>query len=169
MRQADESCNNSFPCTASFRHQGGAVLFVGIIVLVVAAIIVASSIRSVIMEKNMSSNSQYEMLVFQAAETAIEGMLADDTALVAAINTPVSGTPPSRSFSVGHASYSAALTITSDANITVGTPTIPIGYSIGEFVNYPFTIVSTGGIAPINAATTHTQTASKVAPFLRSP
>jgi hypothetical protein len=119
------------------------------------------------MEKTMASNSQYEMLVFQAAETAIEGMLADDTAFVAAINTPSGSAPPSRTFSVGHADHSFAMT--SNATITAGAPSVPIGYSIGEFVSFPFTISSTGEIASINATATHTQTASKVAPFLRSP
>ena len=152
----------------SHRHQGGAVLLIGLVILMVAAILVVSGVHSVVMEKNMASNSQYEMLVFQAAETAIEGMLADDTALVAAVNTPAAGTPPSRTYSVDHAD--AQFTITSDATITVGTPTIPIGgYSIEDFRSYPFTIVSSGEIASINASATHTQTASKVAPYLRSP
>ncbi len=153
---------------AGHQHQGGAVLLVGLIILMVAALIVVSGMRSVVMEKNMASNSQYQMLVFQAAETAIEGMLADDTALVAAVNTPAGNTPPSRTFSVDHAD--ARFAITSDATITVGTPTIPIGgYSIEDFRSYPFTIISSGEIASINASATHTQTASKVAPYLRSP
>ena len=152
---------------AGQQHQGGAVLFIGLIMLMVAAIIVVSGVRSVVMEKNMASNSQYEMLVFQAAETAIEGMLADYDAFVAAINTPTGDPPPSRSFSVDHDDNQ--FVITSDATITVETPTIPIGYSIGDFVNYPFTIISSGEIASINALATHTQTASKIAPFLRSP
>jgi hypothetical protein len=119
------------------------------------------------MEKNMASNSQYEMLVFQAAESAIEGILADDSAFVAAINTPTDGTPPSRSYPVDHAD--SHFTIASDATIVVGTPNVPIGYSIGDFVNFPFTITSSGEITSINASATHTQTASKIAPFLRSP
>jgi PilX N-terminal len=150
------------------QHQSGAVLLIGLIILMVAAIIVVSGVHSVVMEKNMASNSQYEMLVFQAAETAIEGMLADDAALVAAVNTPTGDPPPSRTYPVDHAD--AQFTITSDATITVGTPTIPIGgYSIEDFRSYPFTIVSSGEIASINASATHTQTASKIAPFLRSP
>jgi Tfp pilus assembly protein PilX len=150
-------------------HQGGAVLLVGLIILMVAAIIVVSGMHSVVMEKNMAGNSQFEMLVFQAAETAIEGMLADDSALVDAVNTPVSSPPTSRTFSVGHAD-ATQIAITSNATMRVGTPTIPIGgYSIEDFRSYPFTITSSGEIASINASATHTQTASKIAPFLRSP
>jgi type IV pilus assembly protein PilX len=168
MNRIFRSCTTRSTSVAGRNHQGGAVLLVGLIMLTVAAIIVVSGMRSVVMEKNMASNSQYEMLVFQAAETAIEGMLTDDTAIVEAVNTPTSGTPTSRTFSVDHAD--AHFAITSDATITVGTPTIPIGgYSIEDFRSYPFTIVSSGEIASINASATHTQTASKIAPFLRSP
>ena len=168
MNQRHSTGQPSLTGMAGHQYQGGAVLLIGLIILMVAALIVVSGIRSVVMEKNMASNSQYQMLVFQAAETAIEGMLADDSALVAAVNTPAAGTPPSRTYSVDHAD--AQFTITSDATITVGTPTIPIGgYSIEDFRSYPFTIISSGEIASINASATHTQTASKIAPFLRSP
>jgi len=147
------------------RKQDGAALFIGLMILVVIAIIGVSGVRSVVMEKNMAANNQYRMLVFQAAETAIEGTLADNTAFVAAINTPTSGTWPTRSYSVTHASN--LFTVTSDAEIQVGAPTVPIGYSIGEFVSYPFTITGDGAIASISASDTHIQTASKIAPYLR--
>ena len=132
--------------------------------LLVIAIIGVSGVRSVVMEKSMATNNQYHMLVFQAAETAIEGTLADNTAFVAAINTPTSGTWPTRTYAVQHASNPFA--ITSTAEISVGAPTVPIGYSIGEFVTYPFTITGDGAIASINAADTHVQTADKIAPYL---
>jgi hypothetical protein len=168
MSQRYSTCMTPLSGVAGRAYQGGAVLLIGLVMLMVAAIIVVSGVRSVVMEKNMASNSQYEMLVFQAAETAIEGMLADDSALVDAINTPSASPSPSRTFSVDHADSS--FTITSDATITAGTPTVPIGgYSIEDFRNYPFTIVSSGKIASINASATHTQTASKIAPFLHSP
>jgi Tfp pilus assembly protein PilX len=147
------------------RHkQTGAALFIGLVMLVVIAIIGVSGVRSVVMEKNMAANNQYQVLVFQAAETAIEGTLADSTAFVAAINTPTSGTWPTRTFNVTHTSN--LFTVASNAEISVGAPTVPIGYSIGEFVTYPFTITGDGAIASINAADTHVQTASKIAPYL---
>lgn len=147
------------------RHkQTGAALFIGLMLLLVIAIIGVSGVRSVIMEKNMTSNNQYHMLVFHAAETAIEGTLADDTAFVAAINTPLASPWPTRNYAVTHASNPFA--VSSTAEIAVGTPVVPIGYTIGEFVTYPFTITGDGAIASINAADTHVQTASKIAPLL---
>ncbi len=148
----------------SLNRQDGAALFIGLMILIVIAIIGVSGVRSVVMEKNMATNNQYHMLVFQAAESAIEGTLADSTAFVAAINTPTSGTWPTRSYALTQG-YSAQ-PVTSSATIAVGTPTIPIGYSIGEFVAYPFTITADGAIASINAADTHVQTASKISPYL---
>jgi PilX N-terminal len=145
-------------------RQSGAALFIGLILLVIITLIGISGVRSVVMEKNMASNNQYQVLVFQAAETGIEGALADSNAFVAAINTPTSGTWPTRNYNVTHADNHFA--VTSTAEIRVGAPTVPVGYSIGEFVTYPFTIISDGAIASINAADRHTQTASKIAPFL---
>ncbi|MEZ5542042.1 MAG: PilX N-terminal domain-containing pilus assembly protein [Pseudomonadota bacterium] len=145
------------------KSQTGAALFIGLVMLVVIAIIGVSGVRSVVMEKNMATNSEYHMMVFQAAETAIEGTLADNSAFVDAINTPTSGTWPTRSYSMTHG-YTAQ-SVTSSATIAVGTPTVPIGYSIGQFVTYPFTITGDGAIASINARTP-IQTASKIAPYL---
>jgi hypothetical protein len=167
MNKNDDTRRPTLTGAPGHQHQGGAVLFIGLITLFLAAVIVVSGVRSVVMEKNMAGNNQYQMLVFQAAETAIEGMLADNGAFVAAINTPNDKTPPSRTYSVGHEAYHFA--IASSATITVEEPSVPIGYSIGDFVNYPFTIIGSGQIASINAAAAHTQTASKIAPYLHSP
>jgi hypothetical protein len=145
-------------------RQSGAALFIGLILLVIITLIGISGVRSVIMEKNMASNNQYQVMVFQAAETGIEGALADTNAFIAAINTPTDGTWPTRNYNVTHADNPYA--ITSVAEIQVGAPTVPVGYSIGEFVTYPFTIISDGTIASINAADRHTQTATKIAPYL---
>lgn len=144
-------------------RQTGAALFIALIMLVIIAIIGVSGVRSVVMEKNMATNKQYYMLVFQAAETAIEGTLADPTAFVAAINTPLGNAWPTRNYAMQDA---AANAISSSAEIAVGTPTVPIGYSIGQFVTYPFTITGDGAIAAMNAADSHILTASKIAPLL---
>ena len=145
-------------------RQSGAVLFVSLVMLLLVSIIGVAGIRSVVMEKNMSTNNQYEMLVFQGAESAIEGILADDDAYVDAINTAIGDPAPTRSYSLDHASYS--FTLTSGASITVGTPEVPVGYSLGDFVRYPFTVTGSSSIASINASDTHVQTASKIAPYL---
>ena len=146
------------------RRQSGAVLFVSIIMLLLISIIGVAGIRNVVMEKNMSTNNQYEMLVFQGTESAIEGVMADDDAFVAAINTAIGASPPTRSFTLDHDNYS--FSITSGATISAGTPEVAIGFSLGEFVSYPFTITSSSSIASINASDTHVQTASKIAPYL---
>jgi hypothetical protein len=62
---------------------------------------------------------------------------------------------------------SQAHAVSSNATIEVGAPVIPVGYSIGEFVTYPFTITGNGAITAMNAADTHVLTASKIAPLPR--
>ena len=147
------------------RHgEAGSALFIGLILLVVITLIGISGVRGVIMEKDMATNNQYQVLTFQAAETGIEGTLADDSAFVDAVNTAVGGAWPTRNYNVTHASNKFA--VSSSAEIQVGAPTVPVGYSIGEFLSYPFTIISDGTIASINAAAKHTQTATKIGPDL---
>jgi hypothetical protein len=162
MKQVGTS--NTVEAMPGSMRQSGAVLFVSIIMLLLIAIIGVAGIRSVVMEKNMATNNQYEMLVFQGTESAIEGVMADDDAFVAAINTAIGASPPTRSFTLDHDNYS--FSITSGATISAGTPEVAIGFSLGEFVSYPFTITSSSSIASINASDTHVQTASKIAPYL---
>ena len=158
------TCTGSRTTVRTAGRQSGAVLFVGLVMLLMISIVGVAGIRSVVMEKNMATNNQYEMLVFQGAESAIEGVLADDDAFVAAINTAIDDPPPARSFTLDHDNYS--FSITSGASISAGTPEVAIGFSLGEFVSYPFTITSSSSIASINASDTHVQTASKIAPYL---
>ena len=146
------------------RRQTGSALFVALVMLLLIAIIGVAGIRTVVMEKNMSTNNQYEMLVFQGAESAIEGVLADDSAFVAAINTTTGAALPTRSFTLDHSNHSFSMT--AGATIAVGTPDVAVGFTLGDFVSYPFTITSSSSIASINSADTHVLTASKVAPYL---
>jgi len=52
------------------------------------------------------------------------------------------------------------------ATVAAGAPEVPVGFTLGDFVSYPFTITSSSSIASINSADTHVLTASKVAPYL---
>ena len=146
------------------RRQSGAALFVALVMLLLIAIIGVAGIRTVVMEKNMSTNNQYEMLVFQGAESAIEGVLSDADAFVAAINTATGDDPPVRSFTLDHDDHSFSMT--AGATIAAGLPEVPLGFTLGDFVSYPFTITSSSSIASINSADMHVLTASKVAPYL---
>ena len=146
------------------RRQSGAALFVALVMLLLIAIIGVAGIRTVVMEKNMSTNNQYEMLVFQGAESAIEGVLSDAGAFVAAINTATGDDPPVRSFTLDHDDHS--FNMSAGATVAAGAPEVPVGFTLGDFVSYPFTITSSSSIASINSADTHVLTASKVAPYL---
>ena len=164
MNQTSFTCTNSLAAINVPRRQSGVALFVGLVMLILIAIISVAGIRSIVMEKNMATNNQYEMMVFQGAESAIEGVLADDGAFVAAINTAIGDPPPERSFTLNHDDNN--FIITSSATISAGVPEVPVGFTLGDFVSYPFTVISSSAIASINAADTHVQTANKIAPYL---
>lgn len=164
MNQTSLVCAVSMTTNMCVRRQSGVALFITLVMLLLISIVAIAGIRSVVMEKNMATNNQYEILVFQGAESAIEGVLADDAVFVDAINATIGGSLPSRSFSLDHGSHSFSMT--SGATISAGVPTVPIGFTLGDFVSYPFTVTSTSSIASINAADTHVQTASKIAPYL---
>lgn len=163
MNQTSLVCAISMTTDMCVRRQSGVALFITLVMLLLISIVAIAGIRSVVMEKNMATNNQYEILVFQGAESAIEGVLADDAVFVDAINA-TSGSLLSRSFSLDHGGHSFSMT--SGATISAGVPTVPIGFTLGDFVSYPFTVTSTSSIASINAADTHVQTASKIAPYL---
>jgi hypothetical protein len=164
MNQTGFTCAGSMTTIKEARRQSGAALFVGLFMLLLISIVAVAGIRSVVMEKSMATNSHYEMLVFQGAESAIEGILADEDVFVEAINLTVGDPLPARSFTLDHDSHSFSMV--SDATISSGVPEVPVGYSLGEYMSYPFTITSSSTIASINATDTHVQTASKIAPFL---
>ena len=164
MSSTGIACAGALTAVCGARRQSGAALFVALVMLLLIAVIGVAGIRTVVMEKNMSTNNQYEMLVFQGAESAIEGVLADGSAFVAAINTTTGSAPPVRSFALDHSNNSFSMT--ASATIAAGVPEVPIGFTLGDFVSYPFTITSSSNIASINSADTHVLTASKIAPYL---
>ena len=164
MNSSGITSTGSLTAVCGARRQSGAALFVALVMLLLIAIIGVAGIRTVIMEKNMSTNNQYEMLVFQGAESAIEGVLADDSVFVAAINTATGDDPPARSFTLDHDDHSFSMT--AGATIVAGIPEVAVGFTLGDFVSYPFTITSSSSIASINSADMHILTASKVAPYL---
>ena len=164
MNSSGISSTDSLTAVCGARRQSGAALFVALVMLLLIAVIGVAGIRTVVMEKNMSTNNQYEMLVFQGAESAIEGVLADAGVFVAAINTATGDDPPVRSFTLDHDNHSFSMA--AGATIAAGTPEVAVGFTLGDFVSYPFTITSSSTIASINSADTHILTASKVAPYL---
>jgi len=163
MKPAARIPGNCRPLEAGGRAQTGAALFIGLIMLLVIALIGVSGIRTVVLEKNMAMNSQFQILVFQAADSAIEGSLADDAAFVDAINVPPGAADITRTYPVDHTGYQ--FNLTSSSTIVSGTPSIPVGFTIGDFIDYPFTITGTGNVASINASDTHIQTATRTAPY----
>jgi type IV pilus assembly protein PilX len=65
------------PRAARARHQGGAALVVGMILLMVLTLLAISGMNSATLELQMAGNTQYSENAFQAAETGVEEALRE--------------------------------------------------------------------------------------------
>lgn len=61
----------------NIRNQRGAALFVALIILLLVSLMGVSAMKSGIFQERMAFNSQAEETTFQAAETAIEGVIKE--------------------------------------------------------------------------------------------
>jgi len=142
--------------------QGGAVLVVGLLVLVLMALLGAVGMRTAVSEQNMAANSTHYMEAFQAAESAIESGLVDPTALADAISTDSVANPIVRNYTFDHTANSYSISGTATiSNTGIG---IAEGYSIDEYAAYAFSIQSVANITDVGAKSTHTLTAVKIGP-----
>lgn len=146
------------------RKQRGAVLIMSLVLMMIVAMLGITGVRTVVMEKNMASNSQYSMQVFQAAETAVEGSIADDTVLADALAAGLS-VPQSRTYDVNSA-YQTYDVTSGSAVIYTGTAggALIEGYSLDDFSAYQFQITATGAIATSGATSIHVQDLSLIGP-----
>lgn len=147
------------------RHsQSGAVLVVSLVFLLILALVGVSGMRTVIAERSMATNTQYHMESFEAAETAIESAIADITVYADALNQPEGSQATQRTFDIDRAD--AAYTVASSATVSQGGPSMALGFSVGEYAAYPFTITGTGQIESIGAESVHIQTVQRIGPKL---
>lgn len=144
--------------------QSGAVLIVSLIFLLILTLIGVSGMRTVVAERSMATNTQYHMESFEAAETAIESTIADITVYADALNEPEGSVATVRSFDIDRPD--APYSVTSSATVSQGGPAMAVGFSVGEYAAYPFTITGTGQIESIGAESVHVQTVQRIGPKL---
>ncbi len=110
MNISNTYINNNLP------HQQGAVLVVSLIILVVMTFIGIASMSTSLMQEKMASNAQNTNITFQAAESAISGLIGDalngtQSALSDAMNAPnLSG--PQITFDISDPDISANYQVT---------------------------------------------------------
>ncbi len=138
-------------------QQRGAVLVVGLVLLLVLTILAVATIRTASLEVAMATNTRYANNAFQLAETAIDFSLINGAPWNTAIPFVLAQTPAP--FGLG--SFQATATFNEE------TPPPAGGYSIGvgggSFSAYHFDIVAQGQ-SNRGATSTHTQSFYIVGP-----
>jgi type IV pilus assembly protein PilX len=143
--------------TSGPRHQRGAALVVGLLLLTVITLLAIAGMNSASVELVMAGNSQYHGKAFQAAETGIESTIVTGGFLPAGADEPqtdvaVAGSAPDKFTSTLHSDLG-------------GAPQPAIwGNSATAFSTYHFQITSVGSSAR-NAQTTHVQGIAVLSPF----
>lgn len=144
------------------RHdQRGAVLVVGLIILMVLTVLGVSSMNTATLELTMTGNAQFHQEAFQAAETGIDISISrrDYNTLTPAVvdQMPLGGTQG------GGVSYYTEATSTFMENTPVPGAAFSMGVSTGSVQAFHFDVVARG-TGPRNAASVHNQSFYIVGP-----
>ena len=130
-------------------RQSGAALVVGLVLLAALTVLSASAMRTATLQMVMSGNEMFREQAFQAAETGIEIAIAQGS-----FDTEATSALPRMLFDGG--------TVSADAGIAfaVTTPVPGAAFSLGTETGglqaFHFEVTSVG-MAPRNAASTHRQ------------
>ncbi len=136
--------------------QRGAVLVVGLILLMVLTVLGISSMNTATLELVMAGNAQYHQQAFQAAETGIDISIAQRN-----FNTAAPAVVPVTNYGGGYYSTEAASTFME--NTPVPNDAFSMGVSTGSVQAFHFDVVAIGR-GPGNAVSTHNQSFYIVGP-----
>lgn len=148
--------------------QRGAVLVMGLVLLMVLTILGVSGMNTATLELAMAGNAQFHQEAFQAAETGIDISIARrnfNTVAPAILPlTPLGGMSSAMGMGGGGATYftQAVSTFMLATPIPSGAA-FTIGMNTGAVQAYHFDVVALGQ-GPRNAASTHTQSFYVVGP-----
>jgi type IV pilus assembly protein PilX len=143
--------------TPGMKHQQGAALVVGLLLLVVITLLAIGGMNSASVDLVMAGNTQYQQRAFQAAEMGIERTMTDAN-FIPGPNTDETVDPTNVP---GLNPDTFRTTLTSDLD-GAEQPAI-WGNNIRTFSTYHFQLSSIGESAR-NARTTHTQGVAVLAP-----
>jgi len=142
------------------KKQEGAVLIIGLLLLIIVTLLGVSGVKSTVLEKNMTANAQFHMQTFQATESAIDSTIGDDSVYIESMSAGENGT--TREYDVNHDAH--AYEISSSTTITSAKPLPAVTYSLDAYAAYPFTIRGRSEIDGVSARTHHIQHVKKVGP-----
>jgi len=136
--------------------QRGAVLVVGLVLLMVLTVLGVSGMNTATLELTMASNAQSHQNAFQAAETGIDIAIARrNFNTVAPSIVPV--TP------LGDGSYDTQSVTTFQVNTPVPDLSFSMGVNTGSVQAFHFDVIAVGR-GPRNAISTHNQSFYVVGP-----
>ncbi len=136
--------------------QRGAVLVVGLILLMVLTVLGVSSMNTATLELVMAGNAQSHQQAFQAAETGIDISIAERN-----FNTFAPAVVPVTNFGGGY--YNTEAVSTFMENTPVPNDAFSMGVSTGSVQAFHFDVVAIGR-GPGNAVSTHNQSFYIVGP-----
>lgn len=167
-------CNSTHATYARASRQGGAVLIIGLMLLLVMTIIGVVALQSTTLDERISANAQYKMLTFQAAEAGLQQAWEHDDLGLKTFpdavpgSTPVTlgatatnGVPalPTASLQTGVAGANAEISVTQSYVGSEANPIVP-GYSLGAGrTGHYFDIDATATIDGAGARSTHRRSA----------
>ncbi len=138
-------------------NQQGVVLIVGLIMLVVMLLIGITSMRIATMDERISANTMNHGVTFRAAESAVEGVIANEVVLSQARDAG-EDTLVTKSVNLNDPA------VTSSAGIIYRGYGHAHGSSIGKLGLFRYDIQGTGQIPDLNAATVVTQGIHRIVP-----
>ncbi len=136
--------------------QRGAVLVVGLILLMVLTVLGISSMNTATLELVMAGNTQSHQQAFQAAETGIDISIAQRN-----FNTAAPAVVPVTNYGGGY--YNTEAVSTFMENTPVPNDAFSMGVSTGSVQAFHFDVVAIGR-GPGNAVSTHNQSFYIVGP-----
>jgi len=138
------------------KKQKGAVLVVGLVMLLVITVLGVSGMNGAALELTMAGNTQFHQQAFQAAETGIDISIASGQYITSAASIlPV--TP------IDNGDYTTEGTMNFSENTPVPDDAFSMGVGTGSVQAFHFDVLATGR-GPSNAQSTHNQSFYVVGP-----
>ena len=147
---------NRYTTIGPRRAQSGAVLIVGLVMLVVVTVLGISGMNTAALELTMAGNNQFHQEAFQSAETGIDISITQrqySTAFIAVL-------PPTP---LGGGTYSTEASATFMENSPVPDDAFSMGVDTGSVQAFHFDVLATGR-GPSNASSAHNQSFYVVGP-----
>lgn len=136
-------------------RQGGAALVIALIVLLVLTVMGISGIRQATLEESMAFNSQTKSITFQAAETAIGGVVINQSAVLDGLRGTGIGSIANNDYSAMVNPPGEQQTVTAQVATAYTGEGLAAGSSVKSMGRHFFSITGTGEITAASARSIH--------------